>query len=149
MLARKSKNAGIRSRRQKVFPAIEPVTSRAHRPQRHGSPTVELDAFIDGCLAACRNRLMVEPEKKLMLATLEDAVDCFRGNVLSESAEGKRLFEEAEEWLFDADSGWLFSSSNVCAFLGVDAESLRSALLTWKQRKLAEKVIEDLAEKRL
>ena len=82
-----------------------------------------------------------------MLATLEDAIDCFCGNVLSESAEEKRLFEEAEEWLFEADPGWLFSSSNVCAFLGVDPESLRSALMRWKQRKLAEKVIQDLSEK--
>ena len=47
----------------------------------------------------------LQPEKKLMFAILLDAVECFQ-----DYAEQDRLFKEAEEWIFDDDHEWPFSS---------------------------------------
>jgi len=41
----------------------------------------------------------LEPEKRLMLAVLEDAINCFQDNLLAQSGKRKRLFEEAEDWI--------------------------------------------------
>jgi len=46
---------------------------------------------------AQRRKTILEPEKRLMLAILEDAVDCFQNNVFAQSVKGRRLFQEAEK----------------------------------------------------
>jgi len=53
-------------------------------------------------------RKRLEPEKKLMLAVLEDAVRCFQDNVMARSGKRKKLFDEAEEWILEENSDWLF-----------------------------------------
>jgi hypothetical protein len=50
-----------------------------------------------------------EGEERLMLAVLESAVEDFQKYVLARHARGKKLFQEAEEWLLDKDSDVLFS----------------------------------------
>ena len=44
-----------------------------------------------------RRKSYLEPEKKLMLAVLEDAVACFQRYLLARNGKGKRRFREAEE----------------------------------------------------
>jgi hypothetical protein len=41
-----------------------------------------------------RSKTLLEPEKRLMLAVLEDAINCFQDNLLAQSGKRKRLFEE-------------------------------------------------------
>lgn len=79
---------------------------------------------------------LFEPEKRLMLAILEDAVNSFQDNVLAESGKAKKLFDEAEEWILEEDNDWIFSFGNICEVLGFDPRYLRLGLLRWKQRQL-------------
>jgi hypothetical protein len=65
-----------------------------------------------------RRKLHLEPEKKLMLAVLEDAIACFQKYVFTREGKGKILFQEAEDWVQDTNSDWLFSFANVCETLG-------------------------------
>jgi hypothetical protein len=83
-----------------------------------------------------RRKLHLEPEKKLMLAVLEDAIACFQKYVLARDGKGKLLFQETEEWVLDGNGDWLFSFANVCDTLGFDPEYLRRGLLDWKARRL-------------
>ena len=46
-----------------------------------------------------RRKLHLEPEKKLMLAILEDAVACYQKHVVARDGKGKALFHEAEAWV--------------------------------------------------
>ena len=46
-----------------------------------------------------RRKTLLEPEKRLMLAVLEDAINCFQVNVMAQSGRGKRLFNESEDWI--------------------------------------------------
>jgi hypothetical protein len=80
--------------------------------------------------------LHLEPEKKLMLAVLEDAIACFQKYVFVREGKGKVLFQEAEDWVWDTNSDWLFSFANVCETLGFNPAFLRQGLAQWRAQKL-------------
>src|SRR2546428_11018478 len=68
---------------------------------------------------------ILEGEKRLMLAILEDAVSCYQKYVGSTRGRPKRLFDEAEEWILDEESGWVFSFESICNALGLNPPYLR------------------------
>src|SRR5712692_3817491 len=69
-----------------------------------------------------RSKTGMEPEKRLMLAVLEDAVRCFQDNVAAESDAKKKLFREAEEWFLAKDDDAPLSFDSVCDALGLNPE---------------------------
>src|ERR1700730_3368540 len=83
-----------------------------------------------------RRTTFLEPEKRLMLAILEDAIKCFQQNLLVRSGRKKRLFEEAEQWITDVSGDWIFSFETICDTLGVNPEYVRQGLLRWKEKQL-------------
>lgn len=87
-------------------------------------------------LETFRRKLHLEPEKKLLLAVLEDAIACFQKYLFAKDGKGKILFLEAEEWILDGDTDWLFSFANVCDLLSFEPNYLRDGLIRWKAQKL-------------
>lgn len=85
-----------------------------------------------------RRKTLIEPEKRLLVAILEDAINCFHDNVSAESGKRKKLFDEAEEWVLEERTDWIFSFRNVCELLGLSAEYLRGGLVRWKEKRLAQ-----------
>jgi len=81
-----------------------------------------------------RRRSEHDPERRLMIAVLEDAVDVYRKQVGATDQRGQQLFREAEEWIDDTDRSWLFSFENVCDVLDLDADYLRRGLRAWKEK---------------
>jgi len=77
-----------------------------------------------------------EGEEKLMLAVLEDAVTCFQKYVLAKDARGKALFREAEDWIVERNSDWIFSFDSICEVLGLGPEYVRQGLMQWKESML-------------
>jgi hypothetical protein len=77
-----------------------------------------------------------QPEKRLMLAVLEEAIATFQRNVMSDNRRSQRLVEEVEDWTAGAQSDWPFSFENVCAALGLEAEYLRAGMSRWKTAEL-------------
>lgn len=82
-----------------------------------------------------RRKTFFEPEKRLMLAVLEDAIRYYQDNWFSRNSKRKRIFDETEEWIVTPDGDWVFSFDHVCETLGLSPEYLRRGLLRWKQRK--------------
>jgi hypothetical protein len=78
------------------------------------------------------------PEKRLLLAVLEDAVITFQRYVTSTRRRGQRLFGEAEAWIVSEDVSWTCSFRNVCDALGFDSCYLRQGLLAWRDRQRRE-----------
>jgi len=78
-----------------------------------------------------RRKSLLEPEKRLMLAILEDAVSRYQDNLLSQDKRGKRLFADAEDWFVETGSDWIFSFENVCEALGFNPAYVRQGLLRW------------------
>lgn len=86
-----------------------------------------------------RRKAHLEPEKRFMLAILEDAIDCFQKYIFARDARGKTIFAEAEQWIMEENGDWIFSFENVCDALGFNASYVRQGLLRWKEMKLAER----------
>lgn len=75
------------------------------------------------------------PEKRLLLAVLEEAVVTFQRYVASPRRRGQRLFREAEEWIVSDDVSWACSFRNVCDVLGFNVEYLRQGLVRWRDQQ--------------
>ena len=73
-----------------------------------------------------------QPEKRLMLAVLEEAIATFQRHVSAETRRSKRLVEDVEEWVSGTQSEWPFSFDNICAALDLDPQYLRTGLERWK-----------------
>ena len=95
-------------------------------------PETLLSAHYYGNL---RRTTLIQPEMRLTLAMLEDAINCFQDNLTAESGKGKMLFNEAEEWILEEDGDWIFSFRNVCELLGFNPAYVRQGLLRWKQER--------------
>ena len=87
-------------------------------------------------LETVRRKTHLEPEKKLMLSVLEDAVACFQKYAFTRDAHGKSLLREAEEWILEESTEWLFSFDNICESLGLHPKYIREGLHQWKEKKV-------------
>lgn len=81
----------------------------------------------------------LEPEKELMLAVLEDAIRCFQKYIFAQDSKRRGLFRDAEAWIFEENSDWLFSFENICELWGFNPQYVRQGLVHWKEKKLAER----------
>ena len=81
-----------------------------------------------------RRKTLLEPEKRLMLAVLEDAIHCFQDNLSAEAVAKKKLFDEVEQWILERDGDWIFSFDRVCDALGFSPEYVRQGLLRWEEK---------------
>ena len=77
-----------------------------------------------------------EGEKELMMAVLQDAVECFQTYILAIKQREKRLFQEAEDWILEKNSDWFFSFDNICETLQLHPDYIRQGLICWKEAKL-------------
>ncbi|MFQ5477692.1 MAG: hypothetical protein ACE5E4_03660 [Candidatus Binatia bacterium] len=74
------------------------------------------------------------PEKRLMLAVLEDAIASFQRNVFQASADAESDDSGIEEWLESDDKSWAFSFASICQALNMEPEYLRRGLRGWRDR---------------
>lgn len=93
----------------------------------------------DQYLETFRRKAHLEPEKRLMLVILEDAIACFQKYLFARDGKGKALFREAEEWVMEEGSHWLFSFENICELLELEPGYVRQGLVRWRQKKLSER----------
>ncbi len=87
---------------------------------------------------AGRHDASVMPEKRLLLAVLEDAVITFQRYATSGQRRGQRLFREAEAWIASDDVDWACTFQNICDALGFDSRYLRQGLRAWLDRQRSE-----------
>ncbi len=83
-----------------------------------------------------RRKGHLEPEKRLMLAILEDAIACFQNYIFAQKGKKRDTFLEAAGWILEKKSDWLFSFNNICEVLGFNPVYVRSGLLRWKENRL-------------
>ena len=74
-------------------------------------------------------------EERLMLAVLQDAVECFQKHAMAEYLWERKLFQEAEDWILERNSDWLFSFKNICQALRLNPDYIRRGLLVWKEAR--------------
>jgi hypothetical protein len=74
-------------------------------------------------------------EQRLMLAVLQDAVECFQEHIQAQYVWEKKLFREAEDWILEKNTDWPFSFENICETLQLNPDYIRRGLLVWKEAK--------------
>lgn len=77
------------------------------------------------------------PEKRLLLAILEEAVATVQRYVLDDRRRGRRLYREAEQWILSNDLSWPCTFCNICDALGIDPVYLRHGVMRWSDRRRA------------
>jgi len=68
------------------------------------------------------------PEQRLMIAVLQDAIDCVEKYRSATDPQGRRDFDEVTQWLLAEETRWLFSFQCICDVLGLDANAVRNHL---------------------
>jgi len=74
-------------------------------------------------------------ERRLMLAILQDAVECYQKYALARDPRGRMLFEDAFEWIESREREWPFAYENICEVLSLNAEYIRRGLSKWRQQR--------------
>lgn len=76
-----------------------------------------------------------DPERRLMVAVLEDVVACLSVNPNGCSRRQRLDFYSAHSWVNAPTQGeWIFSFHNICETLGFNPEYLRRGLNRWAKR---------------
>ncbi len=68
------------------------------------------------------------PEQRLMIAVLQDALECVEKHRFATDTHGRRLFHDAERWFLAHETGWPYSFECICAVLDLDANAVRHRL---------------------
>ena len=82
----------------------------------------------------------LQPEKRLILAVLEEAIAEFKSLVQKIAQESRRrerrLLQENDEWFASDETTWPYSFENICSTVQIDADYMRQGLKQWKQHKI-------------
>ena len=108
---------------------VRPVAPPSSADGGEPAPDVLVPAQVAG-------RRWLTPERRLLYAVLDQALNDLRMARLAppppartSATRSLRSRASVEAWFASDDAGWLFSCENVCAALGLDADSIRSRVL--------------------
>ena len=79
-----------------------------------------------------RSKSQFDGERRLMIAVLEDAVNCFMKQIHATDPKARQLYTDAEEWIAADDRTWFFAFDNVCETLDLSPEYVREGLFKWR-----------------
>ncbi|MBI3797609.1 MAG: hypothetical protein HY268_11675 [Deltaproteobacteria bacterium] len=71
-------------------------------------------------------------KRQLLEALLLDAIRTFHLLVHARKPGDRQRFAEVEAWITSADTDYVFSFINVCTFLGLNADAVRTHLSAWQ-----------------
>ncbi|HVO25547.1 MAG TPA: hypothetical protein VMW56_18155 [Candidatus Margulisiibacteriota bacterium] len=74
------------------------------------------------------SRRQQAPEHRLMIAVLHDALDCIEKYRCATDTHGRRLFQEAKQWVLADETGWPYSFECICGALDLDSNAVRQRL---------------------
>jgi hypothetical protein len=109
------------------------ITSDADRYTGLLEPDTLLASQFFGAL---RRKPGMDGQRRLMLAVLEDAVNCFRKQIHAVEPKARQLFRDAEQWITSTDQTWFCSFVNVCDTLDLNPDWVRQGLLKWRDAQL-------------
>jgi hypothetical protein len=97
----------------------------------------EVDILLSQEYERVLHKRLLSPEDHLMVAVLEDAVTDYKRYGGVDDKKGKKRFADAEAWILDDGTDWVFSFVNCCEVLAVEPNYLRAGLLRWKEKNIA------------
>ncbi len=100
---------------------------RKRTPKNEALAFYEFETVLPAQFFTPQRRCSLQPEKRLMLAVLDDAVLSY--------LRGSHLIPETEAWFQAEDYGWPYSFANLCEALGLDRNAVRIALRRQRDRR--------------
>jgi hypothetical protein len=85
--------------------------------------------------AALKRKRFSSGEHRLLIAIMQDAVECFQKHIHARDSKRRQLYVDAESWISSDDYSGTFSFNNVCDLLGMSPEYLRQGLIDWRDRE--------------
>ena len=95
--------------------------------------------------AEVAEHIRTQPECHLLWAVLSEGVETYMRYAMATNRRGKRLFTEAETWIFEDDPTWLCSFVSICHVLGLDPDYVRTGLRRWRAAQQAPILVEQAA----
>lgn len=87
---------------------------------------MQLDILLPSQLFGPRRKQA--PEQRLMIAVLQDALDCVEKHRSATDTHGRRLFSDAQQWFLANETDWPYSFECICELLDLDANAVRQRL---------------------
>lgn len=87
--------------------------------------------------AALRRRGALKPERRLIIAVLQDAIECYQKHLFARDGKARQLYTDAEEWIHSEDRSHYFSYENLCEILEMNPEYVRRGLNAWREKQIA------------
>ncbi|MFQ5351710.1 MAG: hypothetical protein ACE5D3_01400 [Candidatus Binatia bacterium] len=98
----------------------------------------EPDVLLPGqYFAALKRKRFRSGEHRLLIAILQDGVECFQKHIHACDSKRRQLFVDAEAWVSDKDNWDVFSFNNIASMLGIDPQYVREGLLAWRDTERA------------
>src|SRR5215510_7832496 len=95
----------------------------------------EVDILAGEDFARIHRSRPLSPEHELMAAILEEALADYQRCWKARDKKGKGQFADAQAWILESNSEWIFSFVNCCEALGIEPDYLRQGLLRSNQGK--------------
>jgi hypothetical protein len=95
----------------------------------------EVDILATEDFARIHRSRPLSPEHELMAAVLEEAIADYQRCWKARDKKGMDRFADAQAWILDSNSEWIFSFANCCEALGIEPDYVRQGLLRSKQEK--------------
>ena len=96
----------------------------------------EADALAAEEFARIYRSRPLSPERELVMAVLEEALADYQRCWKASDKKGMERSADAQAWILESNSEWIFSFVNCCEALGIDPGYLRRGLVRWKRTKL-------------
>jgi hypothetical protein len=96
---------------------------------------VEVDILAGDDFARIHRSRPLSPEHELMVAILEEALADYQRCWKARDKKAIQQFADAQAWILESSSEWIFSFVNCCEALGIEPDYLRQGLLRCEQGK--------------
>lgn len=114
---------------------MEQTTHATHAFDERASGVFQPDTMLASqYFDRIKRRVEHDPERRLMFAVLEDAVQVCLKNAGTEDPRRRELLSEAEDWIADRDASWLYAFENICLVLDLEPDYIRRGLRAVKER---------------
>lgn len=93
-----------------------------------GGSSGTLQAYVIAPPQYLGNRKVLAPEQRLMIAVVQEAMNCVEKYRCATDYRGRRLFGEVMHWFGAEETDWPYSFESICGVLGLDADAVRQRL---------------------
>jgi len=84
--------------------------------------------------AAIQRKRFPSGEHRLLVALIQDAIECVQKHMHARDAKRRQLFLDAQGWIGSDDDRGVFSFNNVCMLLGMNPDYVRQGLSNWCEK---------------